>query len=452
MFFRIKKSGPRAYVQVVENNRVDGAVRQSVIANLGRADDLIASGALASLLASGAKLTDQVFLVSALDEDADGSLSVAAKRIGGPLLFGRIWDRLGIAAVLDELLKHRAFEFAVERAVFVATLHRLFVSGSDRDCSSWMEDYDIPGIEGLDLHHFYRAMAWLGEELEEKPEGALASRCVKDVIEEKLFDRRRDLFTDLSAVFMDTTSLSFYGEGGETLGEHGYSKDFRPDLKQMILGLVVDGSGSPICTEMWPGNTADVTVLLPVIDRLRQRFGIGRVCVVADRGMISAETIAGLEQRKLDYILGARERSDALVRKIVLANEGPFVPLLIERQRGETQLFAKEVKVEGKRYIVCRNETEAEKDRKDREAIVTALDAQLREVTRLSSATPPTAAICARPRMDRPSRSTPASSRKKHASMASSCCAPTPRSHRCRRCCDIATCSRSKTYSCEPRR
>ena len=147
-------------------------------------------------------------------------------------------------------------------------------------------------------------------------------------------------------VFMDTTSLSFYGEGGETLGEHGYSKDFRPDLKQMILGLVVDGSGSPICTEMWPGNTADVTVLLPVIDRLRQRFGIGRVCIVADRGMISAETIAGLEQRKLDYILGARERSDALVRKIVLANEGPFVPLLIERQRGETQLFAKEVKVE----------------------------------------------------------------------------------------------------------
>ncbi len=378
MFFRIKKSGDRTYVQVVENKRVDGAVRQSVIANLGRADDLIASGALASLLSSGAKLTDQVLLISALDEDADGSLSVAAKRIGGPLLFGRIWDRLGIAAVLEELLKHRAFEFAVERAVFVATLHRLFVSGSDRDCSSWMADYDIAGVDGLDLHHFYRAMAWLGEELEEKPAGALAPRCVKDVIEERLFDQRRDLFTDLSAVFMDTTSLSFYGEGGETLGEHGYSKDYRPDLKQMILGLVVDGSGSPLCTEMWPGNTADVTTLLPVIDRLRQRFGIGRVCVVADRGMISAATIVGLEERRLEYILGARERSDALVRKIVLANEGPFVPLLIERQRGETQLFAKEVTVEGKRYIVCRNEAEAEKDRNDREAIVTALEAQLK--------------------------------------------------------------------------
>jgi hypothetical protein len=379
MFFRVKKSGERAYVQIVENKRVDGAVRQTVIATLGRADELSASGALASLLASGAKLTDQVLLINALDEDIDGSLSVAAKRIGGPLLFSRLWERLEIGEVLDDLLKERAFEFSVERAVFVATLHRLFVSGSDRDCASWKEDYDILGAEGLNLHHFYRAMAWLGEELEEKSAAALAPRCVKDLIEEKLFDRRRDLFTDLSAVFMDTTSLSFYGEGGETLGEHGYSKDYRPDLNQMILGLVVDGEGRPICTEMWPGNTADVTTLLPIVDRLRNRFGIGRVCVVADRGMISAQTIAGLEERKLEYILGARERSDGVVRKIVLENDDPFVPLLVERKTGETQLFVKQVKIEDKRYIVCRNEAEAEKDREDREAIVAALNAQLKK-------------------------------------------------------------------------
>ena len=178
---------------------------------------------------------------------------------------------------------------------------------------------------------------------------------------------------------MDSTSLSFSGEGGETLGEHGYSKDYRPDLKQMILGLVVDGSGSPICTEMWPGNTADVTTLLPVIDRLRQRFGIDRVCIVADRGMISAAAIAWLEERQLEYILGARERGDVLVKKIVMENDDPFVPLLIERQTGETQLFVKQVMLEDKRYIVCRNEAEAENDRKDRERIVAALDTQLKK-------------------------------------------------------------------------
>src|SRR5271157_2683875 len=97
------------------NKRDGAAVRQRVIANLGRADELAASGALASLIASGAKLTDQAMLINALDEDAEGALSVAAKRIGGPMLFGRIWERLGIGAVLDGLLKERGFEFPVER-------------------------------------------------------------------------------------------------------------------------------------------------------------------------------------------------------------------------------------------------------------------------------------------------------------------------------------------------
>jgi hypothetical protein len=377
MFFRVKKSGPRAYVQIVESRRIGGTVRQSVIANLGRAEALIASGALAALLASGAKLTDQVLLLQALDQD-DGSLALDAKRIGGPLLFGRLWQELGIGEVLDGLLAPREFSFAVERAVFVATLHRLFVSGSDRDCMSWMADYDIGGAQALCLHHFYRAMAWLGETVEEASRPSPAPRCVKDVIEERLFERRRDLFTDLSVVFMDTTSLSFEGDGGKSLGQHGYSKDLRPDLQQMILGLVMDGAGWPVCTEMWPGNTADVTVLLPIVDRLRRRFGIGRVCVVADRGMISAETIAGLETRGLDYILGAREHTDKLVRQIVLDDQTPFVPLAIDRRQGATQLFVKEVKRAGVRYVVCRNESEAANDRAMREAIVATLDAQLR--------------------------------------------------------------------------
>ena len=64
----------------------------------------------------------------------------------------------------------------------------------------------------------------------------------------------------------------------------------------MILAVLIDGDGRPVCSEMWPGNVADVTTLIPVIDRLRRRFAIGRICVVADRGMISAATIAELER------------------------------------------------------------------------------------------------------------------------------------------------------------
>ena len=120
-----------------------------MIASLGRADELAASGALASLIASGAKLADQALLIDALDEDVEGVLSLEAKRIGGPMLFGKIWERLGIGAVLDEVLKDRAFEFPIERAVFVAALHRLFVSGSDRVQLGVDGDYDIPGAEGL---------------------------------------------------------------------------------------------------------------------------------------------------------------------------------------------------------------------------------------------------------------------------------------------------------------
>ena len=93
--------------------------------------------------------------------------------------------------------------------------------------------------------------------------------------------------------------------------------------------------------------------------------------------MISAATIAALEERGLDYILGARERGTAVIRDVVLKHEKPFTPLLIERGRGETQLFVKDITVGGARYIVCRNEAEAEKDRADRRVIVAGLEKRL---------------------------------------------------------------------------
>ena len=233
---------------------------------------------------------------------------------------------------------------------------------------------------GTDLHHLYRAMAWLGEELPAKDQDGrtpFAPRCIKDLIEERLFAHRRDLFTRLDLVFMDTTSLYFEGAGGQTLGRYGYSKDHRPDLRQMILAVVIDGDGRPVCSEMWPGNTADVTTLIPVIDRLRARFTIARVCVVADRGLISADTLAELEARRLLYILGVRERSDKLVRELVLKDAGPFVPLMMSKRAKQVDYEAKAVLLAGRRYIVCRNHQEAEKDAADRAAIVAALERQL---------------------------------------------------------------------------
>src|SRR3954464_729355 len=380
MFVREKRINGYTYLYLVETVREDGRAKQRIIKNLGRKEALAASGALERLASSVARYAERAVVLSQLETANPERL--ACKRIGAPLLFGRLWEETGCRAVIEDLLAERRFEFPIERAVFATVLHRIMVSGSDRACEKWMADYAVSGVDGLALHHLYRAMAWLGEELPADQQGGatpFAPRTVKDLIEEHLFERRRDLFSELSVVFMDTTSLSFTGAGGESLDERGYSKDHRPDLMQMIVGVVIDAAGRPVCSEMWPGNTADVSVLVPVIDRLRSRFAIGRVCVVADRGIISAPTVAALEERGLEYVLGARERTDSLVRTVVLADDRPFTPLCIPRAGGEeTQLFIKEVQVEGRRYLVCRNEAEAEKAAADRAAIIAALDQQLK--------------------------------------------------------------------------
>jgi Transposase DDE domain len=378
MYFRRKTSAGRAYLQIVESHRDGEVVRQQVIATLGRFEELQASGQLERLVRSGARFAAKAMVLSAASDDA--AIKIAVRRIGPALVFERLWEQTGCRAVITELAGQRKHGFALERAVFLTVLHRLFVSGSDRAADRWREDYAIAGTEGLTLHHLYRAMAWLGEELPEQEQAGrtpFAPRCLKDVIEERLFAHRRDLLTRLDLVFMDTTSLYFEGAGGQTLGQHGYSKDHRPDLRQMILAVLIDGDGRPVCSEMWPGNTADVTTLIPVIERLRRRFDIGRVCIVADRGMISAETLAELEARKLLYILGVRERTDKLVRKLVLADATPFVPLAMKKRGKEIDYEAKTVLLAGRRYIVCRNHQEAEKDAADRASIVAALERQL---------------------------------------------------------------------------
>jgi hypothetical protein len=360
--------------------REDGQIKQRIIRNLGRKEDVERRGDLDRLVRSAARLAQRSMILSLMDEGSVPALN--CRRIGPPLLFERLWRDSGCGEVLHELLADRGFEFPVERAVFLTVLHRLMVSGSDRACEQWRDDYRIDGVDGLQLHHLYRAMAWLGEALPETDQAdrTLIARSMKDLVEERLFARRRSLFSDLSVVFMDTTSIYFEGEGGATLGERGHSKDYRPHLNQMIVGVIIDQEGRPICSEMWPGNTADVTTLIPVIDRLRNRFAIERVCVVADRGMISAATIAALEQRGLDYILGVRERGTKEVREVVMADQTPSVPLVLSHKgRPDTELQAKEVKVGDRRYIVCRNLAEAAQAARTREAVLTTLRAKLRQ-------------------------------------------------------------------------
>jgi hypothetical protein len=356
MFFRVKPSGPYRYLQLVENHREGRRTVQRVLLTLGRLDKLNATGSTDALLRSLARFGQRERLMECGDLEKGPS-----RQMGPDLVFGRLWQTTGIQQILIDLLRDRAFEFPVERAVYLTVLHRLFMSGSDRAAERWRRDVVVPGTESIELHHLYRAMRWLGE--------------TKDEVEETLFAKRRNLFTQLSLAFFDTTSLYFEGQGGESLGQYGHSKDHRPDLRQMVMGAVLTGEGHPVCCELWPGNLADANALLPVVDRLRQRFGLTRVCWVADRGMISQATIDGLEARGLEYILGARMRRQRVVTDMVLKRAGRY------REVSEN-LQIKEVRVDERRYIVCLNPGEATKEALEREAIVKALEDKLKQGAR----------------------------------------------------------------------
>ena len=373
MFFRVKPAKGYRYLQIARSVRRGKTVRQEIIATLGRLDVLQDSGQLDSLLRSGLRFARKV---KVLDAHAAGEIKpVSISKIGPDLVFGRLWEAMGFSEILRGLAARRKHEFDLERAVYLTVLHRLFASGSDRAAEVWKENYRLAGAEDIWLHQLYRTMGWLGEKIGKGLMGT--PRCTKDLIEEALFDRGRDLFSEVGLVFFDTTSIYFEGRGGESIGQHGHSKDHRPDLRQMIVGIALDVDGRPICCEMWPGNTTDVKSLVPVIERMRAKFRVREVCVVADRGFVSAATIAAMEEMEppVHYVIGVRMRRSKEVGEVVLKNRSAWQEVTPERTRPKdpAPLKVKDLKVEGRRYVVCLNEEEKRKDAHDRAAILESL-------------------------------------------------------------------------------
>ena len=377
MFARIKKSGKYQYLQIVENRKEKGKVKQRVISTIGRMDQLQAKGRVETLIRSLSRFSEKTMLILSGKSD----VSADAVKIGPSIIFERLWKETGIKKAIQRLLIDRRFEFDVERAIFLTVLHRLIVSGSDRFCERWRRDYSINGTEQLDLHHLYRAMTFLGEQVDDqKAATPFTPRCNKDLIEESIFFDQRHLFSSLDLVFFDTTSIYFEGQGG-TIGKRGFSKDHRPDLNQMVVGAIIDDKGKPVCCEIWPGNTTDVKTLIPVTDRIRKRFGINSFCVVADRGMISADTIEELEERHIPYILGTRMRRVNEIKFDVLSRGGRYSEVYPEglTSKDPSPLKVKEILHNEKRYIVCMNTRQARKDAADRQAIIASLKEQLKK-------------------------------------------------------------------------
>jgi transposase len=381
MFVRTKTRDDKTYLMIVENKRVGARTEQTVLHSLGRLDKLQQSGQLDALIASLARFSEKLAVLGAVGRG--DALTAVTRRSGPALIFERLWRELGVGGVIRELAASRKFGFDLERAIFLTVLHRLFDPGSDRAAEKWKDVHAIAGAGDLALQHLYRAMAWLGTPLPLGQQHALShgmARCIKDRVEEELFARRRDLLTTLDMVFFDTTSIYFEGQGGESMGQHGFNKDHRPDLKQLVVGMVLDDTGTPICSQILQGNATDVKSLLPVRARLRRQFAVERVCLVADRGMIGKETLAELERERWPYILGARLRQGDAAMEEVLADGGAFAEVYPKAKgsKAPSPLRVKEVLVGERRYVVCFNEDQAAKDRHDREAIVAALAGALK--------------------------------------------------------------------------
>ncbi len=362
MFVRVKRSrhssGTYEYLQIVESVRERGKVRQRVVANLGRRDQLVADGSLDALIRSLVRFSERLRVLDRVRED--GLPAHAARTWGPALVFGRLWEEQGLPALLQRLVRGRRFEFDVERVCFALALQRLCVPGSDLQGAGWIRTVECPGFERIQLHHLYRTVGFLSD--------------IRESLDQELFWHERDLFSQtLDLVFVDTTSTFIYRSEETPLRRRGYSRDRRPDQPQVVICLVVDRQGWPIAWDLWPGNTADTKAFVAMIDKLRQRFRIRRVVVVADRGMISAGTIRLLEQDErapFDFILGCKLRRDREVRAEVLSRAGRY-PAVADN------LEVKQVEVEGRRYVVCRNPIEARKDAAARQAILEKLEVAL---------------------------------------------------------------------------
>jgi hypothetical protein len=243
---------------------------------------------------------------------------------------------------------------------FALALQRLCAPGSDLQGAAWAQTVEAPGFEGLALHHFYRTLPWLA--------------AIRHELERELFFQDRDLFSaELDLVFVDTTSVYLYRDGASDLVRHGYSRDRRPDLPQLVLCVAVDGRGWPVAFDVLPGNTADVEALRLTIARFRERFRIRRAVVVADRGMLGKGTLAALRAHAdapFDYILGCPLRRERAVALEVLARPGRYHAVA-------DNLEVKEMRLGERRYIVCRNPIEAKQDAADRAALLAKLRATL---------------------------------------------------------------------------
>jgi transposase len=365
------------YVQLANNRRVNGSTQAEVLVNLGREDKLDVE-ALRRLVASiNRYLGDEDDVTAPLGAGA-GPLQVEESRpVGAVWLLNELWQALDIGKALERVLGPRRFRTDIERVVFALVANRAIDPASKLAAADWVSNsVQVPGLAVMDEDQAYRAMDLL-----------VTADAQGEVSEAVFFAAANLLNLEVDLIFFDTTSTYFErdGEGGtdedgdQGLRRFGHSKDHRRDLPQIVIGLAVTREGIPVRCWVWPGNTSDMTVIEQVKDDLRS-WRLGRVVTVTDSGFSSRENMAYLQRAGGHYICGVKMRDGSDQAAEALSRQGRY-------QDVRDNLRVKEVKLApgpghdpGRRWIICHNPIEAERDRVRRAQQLAAIETELQRI------------------------------------------------------------------------
>jgi transposase len=361
------------YIQLAHNERnpETNSTVARIIHSFGRADQLDRE-ALVRLARSIARVCGITIIDSAGTERAEGGglpddLEILRTvELGTVLVIESIWERLGIGNTLRALLGKGKYAVAYDQALLAMTANRLCEPESKLGVwDRWLEQVHLPKCHGLKLRQMYEAMDFLHKHI--------------DAVEEAVFFQTANLFNlSVDLIFYDTTTASFSidyedeADENDGLRQYGHSKEgtWTP---QIVVALAVTREGLPVKSWIFPGNTADVSTIERIRKDLRG-WNLGRALFVADSGMNSSTNREELARACGKYLLATRMATVAEIKKEVLSQPGRFTTFTDNLQAKEVVIGDGERR---RRYILCFNPKEAERQRLHREEIVSMLEEEL---------------------------------------------------------------------------
>jgi len=346
------------YLRIVESIRRKGKVIQRVIANLGDLR-LIDKDNLYSLCLSLSQYTGREIPSSQELE------SISALHYGEIIATRSIWESLNLHSILKESLQTRRLNFDYVLCVFIMLVNRLIAPKSKLAITKWQERIYIESLIKPKYQHYLRALDYLAQ--------------AKEEIEGSLFSRLTDLFSlKLNLIFYDLTSTYFEGQACP-LAEFGYSRDRRPDKKQIVLGLLVTDEGLPIAHQIYNGSISDKTTLKQSIDTLKKRFSIKRCIFVGDRGLVSQENLEYLIQEDYPFIVALRKRNLREAEDLLKGAPSHYEII-------SNILHLKEVRIDDMRYLICKNPQKAQDDRIFRDNLIKGISDELERLSQRQDA------------------------------------------------------------------